>query len=92
MNGNNDGAITNQDDIWQHLNLWLDSNADGISTTNEIYTLEEKHLTTINVIAKNNHLNIDHAGNSIPHWSWTLTNQQGNNRLKIYDVYFVQLE
>src|SRR3954470_13842389 len=39
LGGNDDGLISNADAIWPQLRIWVDANADGVSTASEIRTL-----------------------------------------------------
>lgn len=89
--GNNDGYITVEDRIWNELILWLDSDANGISTPDELLTLESFGITELALNAKENGRR-DHAGNLLRYWAWaTNTNLVGNNRFKMVDVYFYPL-
>lgn len=48
---NHDNVIDAKDSIYSHLKVWMDTNSDGISTTDELKTLEELNITTINLNA-----------------------------------------
>ena len=39
LGGNDDGLITEADAIWPQLRIWLDLNADGVSTVDEMRSL-----------------------------------------------------
>ncbi len=92
LGGNDDGYITNQDEVWSGLLLWLDDNADGISTADEMLQLNDVGITQLDIIPKkNNHQ--DPAGNSIPLWSWAVDeNNNSHNKYKMVDVFFKVLE
>ena len=88
LGGNDDGYISEADDIWPQLSLWLDSNADGISTSDEMLYLQSVGITQLGVIPKENHRN-DPAGNVLPLWSWAKDeNSNSHNKYKMVDVYF----
>ena len=89
LGGNDDAYINPDDEIWSQLSLWLDKNADGISTPDEMLTLEDVGFTRLGAIAKQNPRRRDNAGNLIPLWSWVFNdNKQGRKRYKMYDVFF----
>lgn len=44
---NSDGIISNADDGWQRLRIWVDRNMDAVSTEDEIRTLEQTGLASI---------------------------------------------
>jgi hypothetical protein len=46
---NHDGFITNQDAVWDRLRVWIDRNHNGISEPNELYRLDDFHVTSINL-------------------------------------------
>jgi hypothetical protein len=89
LGGNDDGWITEADAIWPQLRIWLDVNADGVSTIDEMRTLQSFGLTALGTIPKIRK-RVDDAGNVIPYWAWAL--QQGRaGRAAMVDVYFRQL-
>jgi hypothetical protein len=91
LGGNNDGYINQDDEIWPVLGLWLDKNADGISTADEMINLDEFGITRIGIIPRQ-HNRYDSAGNWMPLWSWTKNeNVRGKSKYKMVDVIFKQL-
>lgn len=81
--------ITTDDEIWSQLSLWLDKNADGISTPDEMLTLDDVGLTRLSAIAKQNPGRRDEVGNTIPLWAWVFNDDlNGNKKFKMYDVFF----
>lgn len=47
--GNADGVIDSQDRIWSQLRLWIDANHDGVSQPGEIFTLDQKGVSAIDL-------------------------------------------
>jgi len=89
LGGNNDGLITDADAIWPQLRIWLDANADGVSTPDEIRSLRSSGLTALETIPKLRK-HVDTAGNVIPYWAWAM--QRGRpGRALMVDVFFVVL-
>jgi len=89
LGGNDDGLITGADAIWPQLRIWLDVNADGVSTSDEMRTLESVGLTALETIPKIRK-RVDAAGNVIPYWAWALQQGRGG-RATMVDVFFRQL-
>jgi hypothetical protein len=90
LGGNDDGVISRADAIWPELTLWLDSNADGIATRNEMRRPESFGLTSFGIIPRVRRYT-DPAGNSLPYWAWaSITGRPG--RTAMVDVYFLVLE
>jgi len=89
LGGNDDGFITVADQVWSQINLWLDINADGISTLDEMLKPEGVEISRFNTVPKINN-RTDPAGNILPLWAWAknLTSQTGNTRYKMIDVFF----
>ncbi len=58
-----DGLITEDDVIFSELRLWKDSNRDGIADPNELYTLQEKSLTVIDLHYDKRYKETDQYGN-----------------------------
>src|SRR6185503_13244100 len=52
LGGNDDGFITEADAIWPQLRVWLDANADGVSTVDEMRTLRSYGITALETIPK----------------------------------------
>jgi len=89
LGGNDDGLITEADAIWPQLRIWLDANADGVSTADEIRTLKSFGLRALETIPKMRKY-IDAAGNVIPYWAWAMQQRQPGRALMV-DVFFVVL-
>jgi hypothetical protein len=89
LGGNDDGYITRDDAIWQHLGLWLDVNADGISTGNEMLTPDAVGVTSFETIPKARRRH-DAAGNLLFFWAWAITDARPRKALMV-DVFFAEL-
>ena len=89
LGGNDDGLITEADAIWPQLRIWLDANADGVSTADEMRTLKSFDLRALETIPKMRKY-IDAAGNVIPYWAWAMQQRQPGRALMV-DVFFVVL-
>ena len=46
---NNDNIIDSKDDIYKDLKLWQDKNSNGLVDNDELFTLEEKGIKSINL-------------------------------------------
>lgn len=89
LGGNDDGLITAADAIWPQLRIWLDTNADGISTADEMRSLRSYGISALETIPKIRK-HVDAAGNVIPYWAWALQ-QNRAGRAAMVDVFFKQL-
>jgi trimeric autotransporter adhesin len=89
LGGNDDGLITEADAIWPQLRIWLDQNADGVSTIDEMRTLRSFGITALETIPRIRK-HVDEAGNVIPYWAWALQ-QNRAGRATMVDVFFKQL-
>jgi hypothetical protein len=89
LGGNDDGLITEADAIWRQLRIWLDTNADGVSTYDEMRTLRSYGITALETIPKIRK-HVDEAGNQIPYWAWA-TQRTKPGRTLMVDVFFVVL-
>jgi hypothetical protein len=89
LGGDDDGWITPADAIWPQLRIWVDLNADGVSTYEEMRPLRSYGITALETIPKK-HRYIDDAGNVIPYWAWAV--QRGRpGRARMVDVFFLRL-
>jgi hypothetical protein len=89
LGGNDDGLITDADAIWPQLRIWLDLNADGVSTLEEMRTLRSYGITALETIPKVRKY-VDAAGNIIPYWAWAMQRTKPGRALMV-DVYFLVL-
>ena len=89
LGGNDDGLITEADAIWPQLRIWLDVDADGVSTIDEMRTLRSFGITALETIPRIRK-RVDAAGNVIPYWAWALQQNRGG-RATMVDVFFKQL-
>lgn len=89
LGGNDDGSISEADAIWPQLRIWIDLNADGVSTHDEMRTLRSVGLTALETIPKIRKY-VDAAGNVIPYWAWAALRARPGRAL-MADVYFLVL-
>jgi hypothetical protein len=89
LGGNDDGLISDADAIWPQLRIWLDSNADGVSTPAEMHSLASYGITSLETIPKVRKY-VDKSGNVIPYWAWA-TQRARPGRALMVDVFFVVL-
>jgi len=82
---NKDNVIDSKDSIYSHLKVWMDTNSDGISTNDELKTLQELNITSINLNATET--STSEAYNTI---SDTSTFTQEGVTKTINDVWFYQ--
>jgi hypothetical protein len=88
LGGNEDGVINAEDAIWSKLGLWLDNNADGVSSPDELFDLATFNMTELAIEGKENGRR-DPAGNVLRFWAWaTSDNSNSHNKFKMVDVYF----
>jgi hypothetical protein len=90
LGGNDDGLITNADAIWPQLRIWLDLDANGVATLEEMRTLKSFGITALETIPKYRR-HMDAAGNLIPLWAWALRNAKPG-RITMVDVFFRMLD
>jgi hypothetical protein len=88
LGGNDDGVISRADAVWQELSLWVDANADGVATRNEMRRPESLGLTSFGIIPSVRRY-IDDAGYSLPYWAWAGATGRPA-RTTMVDVYFLQ--
>jgi hypothetical protein len=84
LGGNDDGLITPDDAIWPELSIWLDRDADGVSTRSEMYRPADLRLASFETIPKARRLR-DPAGNAMPYWAKAVIRSR---KTDMVDVYF----
>ncbi|HTU64577.1 MAG TPA: hypothetical protein VMF52_01395 [Steroidobacteraceae bacterium] len=89
LGGNDDGLITDADAIWPQLRVWVDANADGVSTRDEMRSLPAVGIQALETIPRIRKT-VDEAGNVLPYWGWALSAGRGG-RAAMVDVFFRQL-
>ncbi|WP_237060305.1 hypothetical protein [Microbulbifer sediminum] len=95
LGGDDNGVINNADIVWEELYLWLDKNADGISTPDEVSKVAGSIVVEIPTIPKERKNNfVDAAGNLMPFEAKATgikTHANGETtkkKLDVVDVYF----
>jgi hypothetical protein len=63
LDSNDDGKIDGNDEAFSQLKVWKDSDADGYSLTEELHTLEELGITSINLSSTISNIT-DEGGNT----------------------------
>jgi hypothetical protein len=86
LGGNDDGLITEADAVWPQLRIWVDANADGVSTYDEMRSLKNLGLTALETIPKIRKY-VDAAGNVMPYWAWASQRAKPGRALMV-DVFF----
>ncbi len=71
MGGNEDGRIDAEDAAFNQLRIWKDSNVDGVSTIDEVLSLDTYQITGMNLTAVETEMM--EAGNPIPAISYVET-------------------
>lgn len=89
LGGNDDGLITPADAIWPQLRIWMDADANGVSTASEMRSLARSGITSLETIPKHRNY-VDAAGNFIPYWAWARQRGKAGRALMV-DVFFLQL-
>jgi hypothetical protein len=90
LGGNGDGKIDSQDGVWTALRLWLDTNADGISISNEILPLSSASILSLSLDSRQSRRK-DAAGNWFALWSWATVDREPK-KLRMVDVFFTVIE
>ncbi len=84
---NLDGIMDKKDSVWTELNLWQDKNSDGISQRNELITLNQIGIVSIELAATGSEY-IDENDNH--HKLVSKVNWSDNKQTDIVDVWFHQ--
>ena len=82
---NNDGIIDSNDEIYKHLKVWQDINGDGISQENELKTLEQANIKSLNLAFSNIDKDLDNGNNLM--FEGNYTDNEGKEH-KMADINF----
>ena len=83
LGGNRDGIEDDGDTAWGSLMLWTDANANGVTDTGELSTMQEHSILSLETGYKASGSRRDGAGNRIPYWSFVhLDVKKGPKKLK----------
>lgn len=87
--GNGDGIIDARDAIFSSLRLWVDSNHDGISQPNELYTLTALGISSISLSYKAEE-KTDQYGNIFHYRAQVNPGNPTDVGKSAYDIFFVE--
>lgn len=93
LGGNMNGRIDEGDAVWSRLRIWIDRNHDGLTTPEELYTMDAAGITGIDRDYDGDHQKWDKQGNLLK-FRGTAYRQRRNGReeaFSIYDVVFKRL-
>jgi hypothetical protein len=82
-----DGVINNLDDNWDYLRVWRDLNQDGLTDDDELFTLEELDITSLNLGYTANNQNLANGNHLFGTGSFTTEDDQTH---AMADVFFNQ--
>jgi PKD repeat protein len=83
---NNDGVIDSKDPVFSSLYLWSDRNFDGIAQPDELFTMQQAGIQSINLNYNANYFEQDRYGNQIRFRSNATLSNQGVRRM--FDIWF----
>jgi hypothetical protein len=92
LGGDGDGFISNGDELWRDLYLWLDSNADGVSSLHEMFPIEKSGLVRLEIIPRMKD-SYDASENWLRYWARAY-HDRGDliTGFDMVDVFFKQVE
>jgi hypothetical protein len=90
--GNSDGHIDSADAVFADLKLWIDSDHDGVSDSDEIFSLAEMGISQIGTFYRRS-VQIDQHGNLLRYLSQAKLRVGGRTgSIRTVDVFFVLAE
>ena len=85
---NKDGVIDSEDQIFSQLQLWVDANSDGISQTDELFSLEELGVSQLSLFSEQ--VSIDNNGNTTALEGYYI--DADGNQQSLSDVWFSYID
>ncbi len=82
---NNDGRIDDKDKVYYELKLWNDKNRDGVAQPEELFSLSEKDVMSIDLRFDSRYQEIDRHGNMIKYKS--VVSLKNNQYGLVYDLW-----
>jgi len=89
FDSNHDGVVNPMDDIWPHLQLWLDANRNGVTDAGELTTVNESQIVEFSLDYHRTGRR-DQSGNFFRYEA--LVTFAGGKREPYYDVYFRRMQ
>lgn len=87
--GNGDGVIDSNDAVFSKLRLWIDWNHDGVSTTNEIYSLADYDIKSLGLEYRESQRK-DQFGNGYRFRAKVVFGEASQSKqVWAYDIYFL---
>lgn len=85
LDSNGDGRLDDSDDAFSSLLVWQDSNSDGISQAEELFTLKGLGLTSIDLAFQTDEMTVN-AGNLL--YERSSAEMSDGRAIEVIDVYF----
>ncbi len=87
--GNEDGLISAEDDIWDRLLLWLDSDGDGICQPSEVEQLTMANIVGISTLPKEK-FKFDRHGNWLRFFANLHFDNGHKGKHRVVDIFFLK--
>ncbi|MEB0165421.1 hypothetical protein QN360_21215, partial [Glaciimonas sp. CA11.2] len=79
LDSNHDGKIDKNDANWNQLKVWRDLNQDGISQANELFTLDQLGIASLNVNKKSHNQTLANGNQLADQGTYTKTDGSSGN-------------
>ncbi|MGZ9710281.1 hypothetical protein ACXX82_05650 [Glaciimonas sp. GNP009] len=79
LDSNHDGKVDKNDANWNQLKVWRDLNQDGISQANELFTLDQLGIASLNVNKKSHNQTLANGNQLADQGTYTKTDGSSGN-------------